>query len=179
MRTAAVLLLLFAIYSNRLGYERRGAFAARFVDVLAETLVGDIHLAQSGQNFRCAGVEMVGDELLQLADRSLRLRRGRRKIFQLAQLGELRHQLDRITGRAIFLALLVFPIRGSAAPLFFDLGGETCLLGLVKCVKLHWCHSCFQSLTGEGYEFSKLLPPQFQQFDLVLQRGRLVKIWGI
>lgn len=84
MRTAAVRLLLFAIYSNRPGYERRCAFAARFVDVLAKTFVGDIHLAQSGQNFRCAGVEMVSDELLQLADRGLHLRRGRRKIFQLA-----------------------------------------------------------------------------------------------
>ena len=119
---------------------------------------------------------MIGDELLQLADRSLRLRCGRRKIFQLAQLCKLRHQLGKITDRAILFVLLVFPIRGSAAPLFFDLGGETCLLGLVKCFKFHWCHSCFQSLTGEGDEFSKLFPPQFQQFDLVFQRGRLVKI---
>ena len=169
-------MLLFAIYSNRPGYECRCAFSAGLVDVLAETLVGDIHLAQSSQNFRCAGVEMVGDELLQLADCGLHLRGGRRKIFQLAQLGELRHQLGRITGRAVFLALLVFLIRGCAAPLFLDLGGEACLLGLVKCVKLHRCHSCFQSLTGEGDEFSKLLSPQLQQFDLVFQRGRLVKI---
>ena len=54
MRTGAVRLLLFAIYSNRPGYECRCAFSAGLVDVLAETLVGDIHLAQSSQNFRCA-----------------------------------------------------------------------------------------------------------------------------
>ena len=119
---------------------------------------------------------MVGDELLQLADCGLHLRGGGGKFFQLAQLCKPRHQLGEVTGRAIFLALLIFPIRGCAAPLFLDLGGETCLLGLVKCIKFHRCHSCFQSLTGEGDEFSKLLSPQFQQFDLILQRGSLVKV---
>ena len=86
------------------------------------------------------------------------------------------HQLGKVTGRTVLFALLVFLIRGRAAPLFLDLGGETCLLGLVKCVKFHRYHSCFQSLTGEGDEFPKLLPPQFQKFDLVLQRGSLVKV---
>lgn len=167
---------LSAIYSNRPGYECRCAFSAGLVDVLAETFVGDIHLAQSGQNFRCAGVEMVSDELLQLADRVLHLRRGRRKIFQLTQLCELSRQLGKITSRTVLFALLVFLIRGCAAPLFFDLSSKTCLLGLVKCVKIHRCHSYFQSLTGESDEFSKLLSPQLQQFDLVLQRGSLVKV---
>ena len=53
---------LSAVCSNRPGYERRCAFSADLVDVFAETLVDDIHLTQSSQNFRCAGVEMVGDE---------------------------------------------------------------------------------------------------------------------
>ena len=86
------------------------------------------------------------------------------------------HQLGKVTGRTVLFALLVFLIRGRAAPLFLDLGGKARLFGLVKCVKFHWCHSCFQSLTGEGDEFSKLLSPQFQQFDLILQRGSLVKV---
>ena len=103
--------------SNRPGYECRCAFSAGLVDVLSETLVGDIHLAQSGQNFRCAGVEMVSDELLQLADRVLHLRRGRRKIFQLTQLCELSRQLGKITSRTVLFALLVFLIsdRGNFA----------------------------------------------------------------
>lgn len=55
---------LSTVCCNRLGYECRGAFAADLVDVLTETLIDDIHLTQPGQNFRCTGVEMVGDKLL-------------------------------------------------------------------------------------------------------------------
>ena len=96
------------------------------------------------------------------------------RFFQLAQLGELRHQLGRITGRAVFLALLVFTMRGRAAH-FLDLGGKARLFGLVKCVKFHRCHSCFQSLTGEG---AMSFPSCYAwlQFDLVFQRGRLVRV---
>ena len=56
--------LLSAVGPDGLRDKLRRSLTAGLVDVLAKTFVGDIHLAQSGQNFRCAGVEMVGDELL-------------------------------------------------------------------------------------------------------------------
>lgn len=155
------------------------AIAAGRVDVPAEALIRHIHFTKPCQDLRCAGIEMPGNELLQAADRLLHLRRGGIQRFQLSQVCELRHQRRSVADGIGLFALLIFLIGGGAAPLFLDLGGELCLFGLIECVKFHRRHSCFQSFTSEGDELRELFLPQFQQSDLVGQRGGMVEIWVI
>ena len=97
-------------------------------------------------------------------------------MLQCAQLREAGHQAVRIANGAVFFALRVLLIGGSIAPLFLNLGGILLQFALVKCVKFHRCHSCFQSLTGEVDQPSQLRLPQLQQPDLILQGGGLIEI---
>lgn len=53
--------------------EFRHALATGFVNPRAEAVVGNVHFVQTGQNLRRAGVEMIGDKLLQCSDGRLYL----------------------------------------------------------------------------------------------------------
>ena len=89
--------LFLALFSAVVGdgfADEWGGAGGVFVDVILKTLVGDVHLAETGEDFVGAGVVVLGDVILQFFHQSLCLIRvGRMSFFHThGEFGEDGHQ---------------------------------------------------------------------------------------